>query len=207
MFFKKYHIVKITHLKYNNLYRNIQLYKNEDLISFLNKYYNLTNFKLEIAIHTSKINIAEMITIYNLNPYKEDLKLSDMTVSDTKSFMKKYNINEYELEHYIYKDTSTEEEAYKIYMRNDNENFDTYLFPDFEKFYENIKKIKDSGIVHKYQVEPSIISVENYLKVLNLYGTFENRNFKDSFEINQYINDMRELSAIVLPDNKKIEIT
>lgn len=207
MFFKKYHLVKIIHINHKNIYKVFQIYDTKILISFLKDKYDLVNFKIELILDTRKINISEIVEINNLNPNREKVILSDITITNSKKFIEKYKINDYEKEHYIYRDIAEEKDAYKIYMPNKENDFDLYLFPDFDIFYENLKKIKKSNIAHQYLVEPSIISVENYLKILNLYGTFENKNFKDSFEINQYINDMRQLSLIAAPLIKKIEIT
>lgn len=207
MFFKRYHIVKIIHINHKNIYKIFQIYDTKILISFLKECYNLVNFKVELILDTRKINISEIVEINNLNPNIEKVKLSDLTITSSKKFIEKYKINDYKKEHYIYKDTAEESDAYKIYMPNKENDFDLYLFPDFNTFYDNLKKIKKSNIAHQYLVEPSIISVENYLKILNLYGNFENRNFNNSFEINQYINDMRQLSSIAVPSPIKLEIT
>lgn len=207
MFFKKYHIIKIQHLLYKDIFASFKFQDNLLLKNFLKEHYSIKNYKISLIIDPSLINIAEMVEVYNLNPYLENLVLENIGLPNSKQFLKKFNINNYDIQHEVHKDESSPESAYYIYIKNEKNDFDMYLFPDFETFYINLKRIKASNIEHNYLVEPSIINVNDYLKTLSLYGEFKNRNFKNSFEINQYIKDIRVLSEIKQPEKVIIEIT
>ena len=207
MFFKKYHIIKIQHLLYKDIFSSFKFQDNLLLKNFLKEHYSIKNYKISLIIDPSLINIAEMVEVYNLNPYLESLLLEDIVSPNSKQFLKKFNINNYDIEYEVHKDEADSESAYYIYMKNDKNDFDMYLFPNFETFYINLKRIKESNIEHNYLVEPSIIDVNDYLKTLSLYGEFKNRNFKNSFEINQYIKDIIVLSEIKQPEKVITELT
>lgn len=195
--------MKIQHSKYKDIYKVFIFDNNNELKKFIENIYSIKNFKIDIDFILNNINIADMIDIYNLNPYLNNIKIEDIGEVNSKEFFKKYNINNYKIEDYIYTDFASVDEAYYIYVKNELNIYETYLFPTFDLFYNNLKKMILSKIEHSYLVEPSVISVENYLKTLNLYGKFNNKKFKNSFEINQYIKDIRCLSEIKKPEQIK----
>jgi hypothetical protein len=207
MFFKKEHIVKIQNIKYKDVYKVFKFSNFNDLKSFLIENYKIQNYKVELNLNYKLLNIVQIIEIFNLNPYFVNIDLDKTLISDVKEFIKKFPLNDYEVEYNIYIDNEKDsEEPYQIFIK-EQENYIKYVFKNFKDFQENLKKLIETNIEHLYFVEPAIISLENYLKILNFYGKFENKGFKNSFELNQYIKDIRKLDSIVFKSKNIEEIT
>lgn len=207
MFFKKEHIVKIQNVKYKDVYKVFKFSKFNDLKSFLVENYKVENYKVELNLNYKDLNIVQLIEIFNLNPYYLKIELDKTLLSDVKEFIKKFPLNDYNLEYEIYNDDEKDsEEPYQIFIK-EKEEYIKYVFLNFKDFYDNLKKLIETNIEHLYFVEPAVISLDNYLKTLNLYGKFENKGFQNSFEINQYIKDIRKIDSIVFKSNNVEEIT
>ncbi len=207
MFFKKEHIVKIQNLKYKDVYKVFKFSNFNDLKYFLIENYKIKNYKVELNLNYKILNIVQLVEIFNLNPYFENIELDKILISDVKEFIKKFPLNDYKLEYEIYIDNEKDnEEPYQIFIK-EKEDYIKYVFLNFKDFYDNLKKLIETNIDHLYFVEPAVINLENYLKTLNLYGKFENKGFKNSFEVNQYIKDIRKLDSIVFKSNNIEEIT
>lgn len=207
MFFKKEHIVKIQNLKYKDVYKVFKFSNFNDLKYFLIENYKIKNYKVELNLNYKILNIVQLVEIFNLNPYFENIELDKILISDVKEFIKKFPLNDYKLEYEIYIDNEKDnEEPYQIFIK-EKEDYIKYVFLNFKDFYDNLKKLIETNIDHLYFVEPAVINLENYLKTLNLYGKFENKGFKNSFEVNQYIKDIRKIDSIVFKSNNIEEIT
>jgi len=207
MFFKKEHIVKIQNLKYKDVYKVFKFSNFNDLKDFLIENYKIKNYKVELNLNYKILNIVQLVEIFNLNPYFENIELDKILISDVKEFIKKFPLNDYKLEYEIYIDNEKDnKEPYQIFIK-EKEDYIKYVFLNFKDFYDNLKKLIETNIDHLYFVEPAVINLENYLKTLNLYGKFENKGFKNSFEVNQYIKDIRKLDSIVFKSNNIEEIT
>ncbi len=207
MFFKKEHIVKIQNLKYKDVYKVFKFSNFNDLKDFLIENYKIKNYKVEFNLNYKILNIVQLVEIFNLNPYFENIELDKILISDVKEFIKKFPLNDYKLEYEIYIDNEKDnKEPYQIFIK-EKEDYIKYVFLNFKDFYDNLKKLIETNIDHLYFVEPAVINLENYLKTLNLYGKFENKGFKNSFEVNQYIKDIRKIDSIVFKSNNIEEIT
>lgn len=207
MFFKKEHIVKIQNLKYKDVYKVFKFSNFNDLKDFLIENYKIKNYKVELNLNYKILNIVQLVEIFNLNPYFENIELDKILISDVKEFIKKFPLNDYKLEYEIYIDNEKDnKEPYQIFIK-EKEDYIKYVFLNFKDFYDNLKKLIETNIDHLYFVEPAVINLENYLKTLNLYGKFENKGFKNSFEVNQYIKDIRKIDSIVFKSNNIEEIT
>lgn len=197
MLFRKPHIVTFRHLKFKNLVRTFCLSDLKKLKSFINYYYKIENFKIEIKLNTKNLTVNDVIEIYNLNPFREKVNPDEYTLYSANEFLEKFNINDYDIPYIEIKNNWEEDEEHYIILNSHLEVGETLAFDNFSDFYNTLRQIKNSGIVHRYSLNEIKISLEDYIKVLNLYGEFNcDKAIKNSRELNQWINDARNLESV-----------
>jgi hypothetical protein len=206
MLFKKPHTVIIKHLKFSNLIQTYYFFDANELLQFVEEYYTIDNFKLFVNINPKTISLQLLESIYNTNPYLENVDLSTKLITTPYEFLGKFNINEYEKTLNIEENSWTEEQPHFIVLNSDEEEGKTLEFFEFEEFFKNLRKIKAAGIVHHYALNEIKVSLDEYVKVLNLYGKFKcDKNISSAKELNQWINDGRILFEVEKKEYVKFE--
>ncbi len=206
-FFKKKYIVTLKHLQFKTLVKNFFLDDKEDLKNFLLKCYSLNNFKTEIKINANDFSIDEICELHNINPFRENINIKDIIVSNSKEFLNKYNINEYTTEMNSVSKEYDFNANFVILLLDDNENIiEECHIPTYLDLKKLLSDMISSNINHLYTVNPSAITVKEYIDLLNLYSKFNPfEAFKTPYDINQYIVDCRNIDKLE-PEFKSKEI-
>lgn len=197
MLFRKTHLVIFRHLKFKNLVRTFCINDLDKLKSFVRHYYPLENFKLEIKLNTKKMSITDVIDVYNLNPFRETIDPNEYTLYSPNEFLEKYDLNSYDLAYNEYKNNWSMDEGHYIILNSNQESGETLAFDNFSEFYSTLRQIKNSGIDHKYSLNELKVSLDEYVKVLQLYGNFNcDISIKNSQDLNRWISDARILESV-----------
>lgn len=205
--FVKNHIVNITHLKFKNLKKTIEIPRKDTLFDFLKDNYMMKNFRLDVIPNLNKINSVEAVELYNLNPYLENVIIDDIIIGSPKEFFKKYDMNKYTKDIIPLVKEFDFESDFTIVVPNEQGELDEVCpLPDIHEFKKYLKQLVDNNINHLYTVNPNSITAKDYLEVLNYYGDFPNQaGFNTAHDINQYIADGRFLEDFDLSTYVKIE--
>jgi len=211
--FGKKHSVSISHVKYKTLATIFIMPDNDSLKSFLSEYYHLENFKITVNLSSSKLNIVEAAEIYNLNPYLQNINVNDIVVEDVNDLLSQYNINSYQKEFVSISNIFDYDADFVIFVTNPNKESGEISttechFPSFELMKKHMNMLHNAGIVYTYTVNPNVITVKEYLALLNFRNKFNvKENFKTAMDISQFIIDGRVLSGVELKIKEKKEIT
>lgn len=198
--FGKNHLVTMTHLKFKNLNKTIEIPKTETLVEFLKDNYTLKNFRLDVKPNLNKINSVEAVEIYNLNPYLDNININEIIVGSPKEFFQRYNINNYEKELVpLIQDYDFETDFTLVVPDETGVLNEICPLPNLYEFKIHLQKLITHEIKHLYSVNPDAITAKDYLEILNYYGPFENQSgFNKAQDINQYIADGRFLDEFDL---------
>lgn len=211
-FFKKKYIVSIKHVCFKSISKSYVLNDKDDLNNFLVRCYALNNYKTVLNIKASDFDVNELVELYNLNPHNEKkVDISSILVDGSKDFLKKHDLNNYNVE---YKMTiqpyDFESDFVILLLDEENEIKEECHIPNYEELKKFIKDMINHNINHMYTVNPEALTVKEYLELLNLYDKFKPfEGFKTAYEINQYILDGRILSEFepVIVKKEIVEIT
>lgn len=211
-FFKKKYVVSIKHVNFKSISKSYVLHDKDDLNNFLIRCYELNNYKTVLNIKPSDFEVTELVDLYNLNPYNDSkIDISSILVDSPKDFMKKYDLNNYNVE---YKTTiepyDLESNFVILLLDDDNEVKEECHIPNYEELRKFIKDMINHNINHMYTVNPESLTVKEYLELLNLYDKFKPfEGFKTAYEINQYILDGRVLNDFepIIVKKEIVELT
>lgn len=198
--FGKNHLVTMTHLKFKNLKKTIEIPRKDTLIEFLKDNYTMKNFRLDVYPNLSKFNSVEAVDLYNLNPYITKIAIDDIIIGSPKEFFKKYDINNYQKEIIPLVNDFDFESDFTIIVPDEFGVLNEICpLPDLHQFKIHLSQLVEHDINHLYSVNPDAISAKDYLEILNYYGEFQNQaGFHTAHDINQYIADGRFLDEFNL---------
>lgn len=198
--FGKNHLVTISHLKFKNVKKTIEIPRKDTLIEFLKDNYTMKNFRLDVYPNLSKLNSVEAVEIYNLNPYLTNIVIDDIVIGSPKEFFKKYDINNYQKDIIPLVNDFDFESDFTIIVPDEHGVLNEICpLPDLNEFKIHLRKLVEHEINHLYSVNPAAITAKDYLEILNYYGDFQNQaGFNTAQDINQYIADGRFLEEFDL---------
>lgn len=205
--FGKNHLVTMSHIKFKNLKKTIEIPRKDTLIQFLKDNYTIKNFRLDVYPNLSKLNSVEAVELYNLNPYLTNIMIDDIVIGSPKEFFKKYNINDYKKDIVPLSNDYDFETDFTIIVPDETGVLNEICpLPDLYQFKTHLMKLVECNINHLYSVNPDAITAKDYLEILNYYGDFQNQaGFNTAHDINQYIADGRILEDFDLKTYVKTE--
>jgi len=205
--FGKNHLVTISHIKFKNLKKTIEIPRKDTLIQFLKDNYTIKNFRLDVYPNLSKFNSVEAVELYNLNPYLTNILIDEIVIGSPKEFFKKYNINDYKKDIVSLTNDYDFETDFTIIVPDSLGVLNEICpLPNLYEFKTHLMKLVEHNINHLYSVNPDAITANDYLEILNYYGDFQNQaGFHTAHDINQYITDGRFLDEFDLKTYVKTE--
>lgn len=197
-FFKKKYTVNMKHVRFKTLSKTFILNDKEDFLNFLDVAYNIDNYKCYITINPSDFETFEVCEIYNKNPYLEKVDLNNLIVDNSKDFLKRFDINNYEKPFLEINSQYDFEADYIIFLKDDYDNvIEECHIPDFEQLKKFLIDMEKNNINHIYTVNPNALTVKEYIEILNIYDKFKPfESFKNVKELNQYILDCRIIYSL-----------
>lgn len=208
LLFKRKYIVSVSHIideyeiKFTKLINNLKT---------LEKIYNLKNIKIYIKTSSNikkEDYIALMKSNHRLSVNHSEDELLAMNIDEVK---KLYDINEYEI-NYNQVEESNYSDNYSIQVSNktfkkkrgkfkeskSRKYFKHYK--DFESFFEDLKLFKEVDANINISVNEKEISLNEYLKVINVNSNFESavpKTIKTKECLITYLRDLSKIREIL----------
>lgn len=201
--FKKPHVISVHHIQYSSLRKSYSFYDIEHMIPLIQKILNIKNYGYTIYFNKKSTTQEDLLKIYNANT-KNEKKESELKLSfDFDSFVKELDIENYTPEFYISYPEWKDTEGHYVFTFEGESRTDYEFFSNLE-LKENLKNLIKAKIEHSYMINPNKMNRDEYIEILQMYGPFYNNDeLENCSEINQWINDARELEELDVIYEKK----